>query len=80
MRETLAKLLAQHGADALYIPETPNPALNAVIQALGQDTALTIVPDDPFVALKKEPRLTRFFTYWKAAEKLALIPGGGAGA
>jgi hypothetical protein len=80
MRQTLLDLIAKHGALALFVPETPNPALQEVIAALAGHTSVTIVPDEPFVLLKKEPRLSRFFNYWKSAEKLAFTPGGGADA
>lgn len=77
LAQTLLALMAEQGADTLFMPETPNPQLQAVARQIEQQHTLVVVPDVPFVHLKHKPDLKRFFRYWNKAKKQALQPNGG---
>ena len=74
--ETLASLVAQHGATQIYTAKTPNPDLKAVMQAARAHAKLTSVPDTGFVQMDAQPELKRFFKYWNKAKKKAFLYDG----
>ena len=76
--ETLATL-ASYADNTLWVPDTVNPQLTGVIAELAKRFRVNVVEDTPFVHLRKEPDLKRFFRYWKSARKPAMTPGGTLG-
>ncbi len=73
--ETLATL-ASHGGNTIWVPDTANIKLITVMEDLAKRYQVNVVEDTPFVHLRKEPDLKRFFRYWKSARKSAMSPSG----
>ncbi len=69
--------LLQHPAAHVWIPYSPNPFIRAVAEQLQAHKCVTVVEDDAFVHLRSGAVHTRFFAYWRQAEKTALLRDGG---
>lgn len=69
--------LLQHPAAHVWIPYSPNPFIRSVAEQLQTHKSVTIVQDDAFVHLRRNTVHTRFFAYWRQAEKNARVPDGG---
>lgn len=70
--DTLSELVETGRVDCVYIPATPNPALQELIQQLANRYNVVVIDDVPFVALDKEPDIKRFFRYWNKVKKIAM--------
>ena len=69
--------LLHHPAAHVWIPYSPNPFIRTVAEQLQTHKRVTIVEDGAFVHLRSGPAHTRFFAYWRQAEKTALLRDGG---
>ncbi len=69
--------LLQHPSAHVWIPYSPNPFIRTVAEQLQAHKRVTIVQDDAFVHLRPGTVHTRFFSYWRQAEKTALLRDGG---
>ncbi len=74
---TIAELAGVNNISTIYVPDTPNPDLKAMITTLAEDIRTEIVPDIPFVSPDKDPNIGRFFRYWNHTKKLAMQKHGG---
>lgn len=74
--ETLA-VISTLAPSTLYVPETHNPRLLALVQDLATRMPLETVPEEPFALLHKAGDVRRFFQYWKKAEKTAFQANAG---
>ena len=72
--ETLLEQARRVGADTIRVPESPNPTIQANIDALRYTLKVEVVPDEPFVHFERPPNLRRFFTYWKTAKTHLMRP------
>ena len=70
--QVLTELIDEKQAEKLFIPATPNPALQKKIEAISDKVAIKLIEDVPFVSLSKAPGLGRFFRYWNKARKMAM--------
>ena len=61
----------------MWIPYSPNPFIRTVAEQLQAHKRVTFVQDDAFVHLRPGTVHTRFFSYWRQAEKTALLRDGG---
>ena len=69
--------LSRHPATRVWIPYSPNPFIRTVAERLQTHQRVTVVEDDAFVRLPPGAAHTRFFAYWRQAEKTALLHDGG---
>lgn len=69
--------LLQHPAAHVWIPYSPNPFIRTVARRLEEHKQVTLVEDDTFVHLQPSTAHTRFFAYWRQAEKTACLRDGG---
>jgi hypothetical protein len=74
--ETLQTLATASQASQVFAGATPNPRLNAILDALPDTLKVTRVADEAFVDLPEPENLRRFFKYWNKAKKLAFQPNG----
>lgn len=75
---TLIQLAADKNIQNIRVPFSPNPKRQAMIdELLAQGFNVKVIHEKPFVTLKKEPDLKRFFRFWNRARKKALSPNGG---
>ncbi len=58
-----------HQADGVLVTASADPALRRRFQRLGEQIAVTIVPEDPFVVLDDDVDLRRFSRYWASARR-----------
>ena len=66
-------------ATQLFVPDTPNPLIKhelSKVKAALEGIKVDLVLERPFVQLKVQPDLGRFFRYWNKARKQALRRGG----
>ena len=61
-------------ASEIRVPDTPNPAIQAVVESLRANLSVSVIPEDPFVDLDRAPSLRRFFAYWKSARRQLMRP------
>ena len=57
-----------HGADGVVTSGAVDPRLQRIAAAIDRELPLWILDGDPFVDLKRPPRLGRFSRYWREAE------------
>jgi hypothetical protein len=69
--------LLRHPATHVWIPYSPNPFIRAVAEQLQTHKRVTLVEDEAFVHLRPSTVHTRFFAYWRQAEKTACLRDGG---
>ena len=71
-QEVITALMKKNKAQRLLVANTPNPELLHLMENLSKE--LTVVPtdDEPFVSFEREPKLKRFFGYWKKAKPILL--------
>lgn len=78
--DTLRHYINEHHITTLFVPSTPNPAIQHIITKLrktcADTTRIDVVDDTPFVSLPKPIKARRFFGYWKKVEPYALTPAG----
>ena len=75
--ETVGVLLQkaqEMGADILCVPASPNPKIQATIEALRHHLQVEVVDEEPFVEFRRPPSLRRFFAYWKSAKAQLMRP------
>ncbi len=70
-------MLLQHPAAHVWIPYSPNPFIRMVAERLQAHKRVTIVEDEAFAHLRPGVVPTRFFAYWRQAEKTACLHDGG---
>jgi hypothetical protein len=70
-------LIKQLEPSKLYVPTTNNPLLLETVKSLASVVSLESVPDEVFVPKDKSKTSSRFFQYWKQAQKTAFLKGGG---
>jgi hypothetical protein len=70
------RTLLEHPAVHVWIPQSPNPFIRTVTERLRAHKQVTMVEDDAFVQLPAGRSHTRFFAYWRHAEKTACLRDG----
>ena len=70
--EVAITLMQEHQAEQLLIANTHNPELLHIIKNLSNSINLRVTDEDAFVSLEREPKLKRFFGYWKKAKPVLL--------
>ena len=55
--EILLEQARRVGADTIRVPESPNPTIQANIEALRYTLKVEVVPDEPFVHFERPPNL-----------------------
>jgi hypothetical protein len=75
-----ARVIQELAPAALYVPATNNPLIVEIIQGLKAAVPVQIIEDEAFAPIKNPTDFTRFFQYWKKAEKSAYMHNGGVGA
>ena len=73
--DTVKTLKALDSAN-LYVPATLNPSLQEIIRVVSLEKNVRVIPEEPFVTLNDPKDFTRFFSYWKKAEKTAFVTDG----
>ena len=73
-------MLQQLDAVEIYIPASVNPFIQEIAGRLSKNRKVILVAEEPFVTLKNQQDFTRFFSYWKKAEKTAFLKNGGGNA
>ncbi|WP_409432227.1 hypothetical protein ACJ3XI_08380 [Litorimonas sp. RW-G-Af-16] len=68
--ETALRELVSGGR--LFVPTTPNPYFNTILDNLSGDIDVTQVPDIPLVIAPDDVDLKRFFRFWNKVRKSAL--------
>lgn len=74
--ETLS-VIKTIGPTEVFVPASANPEIARVMKEISLLTKVEIVSDEPFVKLKNQTDLKRFFQYWKTAQKTAFLKNGG---
>ena len=70
----LTRYAAHQGYDTIWVPESVNPALQAIIEELRAELRVEVVADTPLVQFERPPNLRRFFSYWKTAGPRLMRP------
>ena len=72
--EVLLATARECGASTVRVPDSPTPALQAIIDALRPHLTVEVIAPPPFVELERPPSLRRFFAYWKSARSQLMRP------
>ncbi len=70
--EVVTALIHKNQAQRLFVANTPNPELLHLIEVLSNHVSVVTTDDEPFVSFDREPKLKRFFGYWKKAKPILL--------
>jgi hypothetical protein len=74
------EFLCNNAETTMYIPVTPNPYINMIIQKLTAYKKIVMVESDPLVLVDTKKEFRRFFQYWKKAQSTAFVYNGGMNA
>ena len=72
IEEVVSSLMNEHQAKHLLVADTPNPELLHIINNLSDTCRVRVTGDEEFVTFEREPKLKRFFGYWKKAKPVLL--------
>lgn len=61
----------------LFVPATTHPLIVAQINSMRAIAPVIMCADTPFVMLDETHHCTRFFSYWRQAEKTAFLHNAG---
>lgn len=72
------EILYQQPERNIFIPDTVDPYIRNIGQSLdARGKKVMWIEEKPFVYLKHDRHTSRFFSYWKQAERSAFLPNGG---
>ena len=60
--------------NSIRVPDSPNPTIQANIEALRSNLTVEVISEEPFVDFDRPPNLRRFFAYWKSAKPHLMRP------
>ncbi|NBV06753.1 MAG: hypothetical protein EBS06_05915 [Proteobacteria bacterium] len=75
--EVIRQLAQENNSSEIFIAATPNPLLQSIATNLKDKIEIKIIAEKPFVLLKSEVNLKRFFNYWNKAKESAMTKDGG---
>ncbi len=76
IRGDTSRIISGLAPSCVFIPATNKPHIISVIDNLKRIVKTEIVSDDHFAFINEPADHTRFFRFWKHAEKTALIKNG----
>ena len=71
------KILQSFNVEKIFIPQTPDSHIRAIVERLSTGKTVVEVPETPFCHLNLPKRKDRFFNYWKIAKKQVFLKNGG---
>jgi hypothetical protein len=72
----IVNVIKEIAPSCLYIPATNKPHILSIIEDLKSAAKIELVADENFVSISKPVEFSRFFKYWKSAQKSAFSLNG----
>jgi hypothetical protein len=73
----ISTVIREISPSVIYVPAASKPHISNSIAKLKSLATVNIIQDEPFAIVPHLQTFTRFFPYWKIAEKTALQKNGG---